>query len=399
LGINIAVVIATILIAIVLVQPRLYRNRPWRAMITPLASIIGSGFLVLGPILNASYGIYAPLAMAVLCLVAYLFGAAIRYNIAARSTGEDRGQHVDLLEIGASWALAFAYFISVAYYLNLFGAFGLSLTPLTDPTYARLLTSAVFVLIAVVGWTRGFSALERLEYGSVVIKLAIIAGVLTGLGFFFHSQWQAHALTFNPPERTGWQALTLAFGLLITVQGFETSRYLGAEYKARTRIASMHLAQWLSSAIYIVYSLLLAYVFTRDELKLTETAIIDMMKVIAPVLPPLLVAAALAAQFSAAIADTSGSGGLIQELTRGKLRSRDAYVVLAAIGIFITWAADIFQIIGYASRAFAVYYGFQSLIAASTARQKHLPLWRQAGFAALAALAVAIAMFGTSVES
>ena len=57
---------------------------------------------------------------------------------------------------------------------------------------------------------------------------------------------------------------------------------------------------------------------------LSETAIIDMMHLVAPILPGLLVAAALAAQFSAAVADTSGSGGLFEELTQGRISTRAA---------------------------------------------------------------------------
>jgi hypothetical protein len=42
----------------VLIWPRVANSIVWRATITPLASIIGSGFLVLGPILGVSYGGY-----------------------------------------------------------------------------------------------------------------------------------------------------------------------------------------------------------------------------------------------------------------------------------------------------------------------------------------------------
>ena len=45
--------------AAALIWPRLANATLWRATITPLASIIGSGFLVLGPILDVSYGGYA----------------------------------------------------------------------------------------------------------------------------------------------------------------------------------------------------------------------------------------------------------------------------------------------------------------------------------------------------
>ena len=121
-GTILGVVVVTI---IVLLLPKVADSIRWRAMVTPLASIIGSGFLVLGPILDASYGKYAPLVMAVLCLGAYLFGSAIRYNI--RTIEKEKGSRSTLeqrLETIASWSLAFAYIISVSYYLNLFGAFG-----------------------------------------------------------------------------------------------------------------------------------------------------------------------------------------------------------------------------------------------------------------------------------
>tara|TARA_R110002051_G_scaffold271530_2_gene332023 strand:- start:8466 stop:8675 length:210 start_codon:yes stop_codon:yes gene_type:complete len=48
----------------------------------------------------------------------------------------------------------------------------------------------------------------------------------------------------NPPTVTGWQAFALTAGLRVAVQGFETSRYLGAEYDAQIRIRSLRLAQW-----------------------------------------------------------------------------------------------------------------------------------------------------------
>lgn len=48
---------------LVLLQPRLMHAPAWRATITPLASIIGSGFLVAGPILAHAAGNLAWLAM------------------------------------------------------------------------------------------------------------------------------------------------------------------------------------------------------------------------------------------------------------------------------------------------------------------------------------------------
>lgn len=396
---DVAIIAVAVLTGAILAHPRVRRLRTWRATTTPLASIIGSGFLVLGPILVFSYGYFALLVMAFLCLAAYLFGAAVRFNIATiESDAGERPLLERRLESFASWALAFAYFISVAYYLNLFGAFGVRLTPFDDALNARILTSGVLVLILVVGWTRGFTALERLEQISVGIKLAIIAALLIGLVWFFAEQVADRALIVHLPVVGGWPAVALALGLIITVQGFETSRYLGDTYSAATRTHSMRLAQWLSSGIYMLYIAVLSFLFDHSELTLEETSIIDLMQVVAPVLPALLVAAALSAQFSAAVADTSGSGGLIAELTKGRIATRQAYVLLVAIGLALTWTSDVFEIITYASRAFGLYYALQAAIAAASAWRRPGARLRAALFAVLAVLGVMIVLFGAPVE-
>lgn len=393
-----AFILATVTLAgAVLIWPRLANAQLWRATITPLASIIGSGFLVLGPILDVGFGGYAPIVMIGLCAVAYLFGTAIRFNIAEIDRQPHRCPVINALESLSSCVLAFAFVVSVSYYLNLFGAFGVSLTQLDDAFHANLLTSAVFLLILFTGLTRGFAALERMEQISVGLKLAIIAGLLFGLAVHFGDVAGQHALQFDSPQVTGWAAFTLMAGLIVTVQGFETSRYLAGTYDAATRIRSMRLAQVLSTGIYCLYIGLLTFAFESDPGSLDETAIIDLMQVVAPILPLLLVVAALSAQFSAAIADTSGSGGLIAEVSGGFVSEKLAYALLVAVGLTLTWTANIFEIISYASRAFALYYALQSMIATIRAARSRDPA-RMMFFAALAWLGCAIAVFGTPVE-
>jgi len=203
-------------------------------------------------------------------------------------------------------------------------------------------------------------------------------------------------LVLNPQNVTGWAGLALIFGLIVTVQGFETSRYLGAEYDAQTRITSMKRAQWIAAAIYMIYIVLLSYVFVAGTIPFSETAIIPLMKIVAPILPMLLVGAALAAQFSAAVADTAGSGGLLSELTRNRVSPRMGYTVLAAIGLVLTWTANVFEIITIASRAFAAYYAIQACIAAAGS-------WYQGrrraalGYGSLATLGFLIVVAGTSI--
>ncbi|MCA0044692.1 APC family permease [Celeribacter litoreus] len=391
------ILLASCLTAGVLIWPRLARSTLWKATVTPLASIIGSGFLVLGPILAQAYGQWTPLAMALLCALAYAIGMVVRFNI----TALDDAGHTRVssgLETVASWALSLAYVISVAYYLNLLGAFAVSLTPWDTAFDARMVTTVVFAVILITGWTKGFAALERLEQVSVGLKLSIIVGLLVGLAWFFGDKAAKASLVFTPASLTGWSAVTLLFGLVVTVQGFETSRYLGQEYDAATRVRSMRLAQWISSLIYMVYVLLMAYVFLPDQIETSETAIIDMMARVAPILPAMLVAAALAAQFSAAVADTSGAGGLVEELTKGRVPVKAGYAVLVALGLVLTWGLDVFQIISWASKAFAAYYTVQGAIAVVLAKRSGEAAAKIAFFAAVTALAAAVTLFGTAVE-
>lgn len=214
---NLLILAVVTVAAATMIWPRVANAHLWRATLTPLASIIGSGFLVLGPILDISYGGYAPLVMVGLCAVAYSFGSAIRFNIADIDAQSPQSRLIDALETTASIVLAFAFVISVAYYLNLFGAFGVSLTALDDAFHANALTSAVFMLILFTGITRGFSALERMEQVSVGLKLAIIAGLLFGLAVHFAQVSGQKALHFNAPQVTEWAGHSVRsafFGLL-----------------------------------------------------------------------------------------------------------------------------------------------------------------------------------------
>ncbi len=387
-----------VLVLAVLLYPGISQAIYWRAIVTPLASIIGSGFLVLGPILGSSFGFYAPIVMLMLCAVAFAFGHAIRFNIKQIEVQPQRKQTERTLEACASWVLAFAYVISVAYYLNLFGAFGVSLTSLNDVFHARLLTSGVLLTVLIVGWHYGFTAMEQMEQVTVSLKLAIIAGLIVGLAIYFYGNLTSSSLRLDQPVKTGWSAFTLAFGLIVTVQGFEISRYLGNVYDATVRVRSMRRAQYLSAFIYVIYIVLVTYSFDAAEFGQSETAIISIMSAVAPILPLLLVAAALSAQFSAAVADTGGAGGLVQELSGGKISPRQAYVLLIAIGLVMTWTANIFEIIAYASRAFALYYSIQALIAMLNAFDARRPVLQIVFYASLAILGFIIVVFGDTVE-
>ncbi|MEM5516788.1 hypothetical protein WNY37_07490 [Henriciella sp. AS95] len=364
---SLLLVAASIGFGVYLFRPSMLTSRFWRATVTPLASIVGSGFLIAGPVLYHTVGHLAVVAMAVLCGLAYLFGSAVRDNILHIEDAE-RTPLQGFVNEGADIILAAAYFISVAYYLNLFAAFGLRLVDVTDQTTIRIVSTAAIATIGMTGAFGGLKALESLEVGTVGLKLAVIGGLLTTLAVAATMSLVSGNLEAGPmPSRGGWDEVRTILGLLVLVQGFETSRYLGSKYDPDTRVRTMRRAQWIATVIYITFILLFMPYFTGSiSGRGAETAIIDMLAPLGIALTPLLVAAALASQSSAAIADTNGAGGLIAEATRGRIPVKPAYIVTALVAIAMTWAFDIFEIITYASRAFVTYYALQALLAAST---------------------------------
>ena len=127
----------------------------------------------------------------------------------------------------------------------------------------------------------------------------------------------------------------------------------------------MRTAQLLSAAIYLLF-IGLATVLFHDGMGADVTAIISMTKPVAVVLPLLLSVAAIGSQFSAAVADAEGAGGLIEDISQRRVSIRLAYLIIMIVALSLTWATDVNTIISYASRAFALYYFLQCLVAILT---------------------------------
>ena len=376
----------------VLMLPRLRASAIWRATVTPLASIIGSGFLVVAPLLADVAGPWAALAMLGIVGLAWLIGAALRFNIRHAEQGL-AGATLALQRL-ANLALTGAYVISVAFYIRLLAAFALSLGPPDSARNETLLATAILLAIALVGWLRGLHGLEVLETVSVSLKLAIILALLAGLLLFDagSGRWSGElaAAEMDPLTRARMLA-----GMLLVVQGFETARYLGTAYPAPLRVRAMRLAQIGSGAIYVGFMLLVMPLLpSLPEGPPSETAIIALAGLVAPALPLMLILAAFMSQLSAAIADTVGAGGLVEEETRARLRARRAYPLLIALAIALIWSFDLFQVIAIASRACAFYYMAQALIAARLSRNA----LQRSGFLALAAGMALTAAFALPVE-
>ena len=261
---NIILVVVSLLLLVILLRPKLLTLPLWRATVTPLASIIGSGFLVVGPILDHAAGRLAWLAMLILCAVAYLFGMAIRYNIMhlEPELKNNPPPMVAGIERMSELALSLAYFVSVAYYLNLFAAFGLRIDAIVDPFWIRVAASVAIAAIGILGAMGGLRGLERLEVGAVGLKLSLIGGLFVAL--IVASLMAMGAGDFEwviPDGLNSTKDFQILLGLVILVQGFETSRYLGGTYSAEMRVRTMRLAQWISTGIYIVFILLVTAYF------------------------------------------------------------------------------------------------------------------------------------------
>lgn len=381
-------------------QPRLMRWPLWRATVTPLASIIGSGFLVAAPILGVTAGGLAVVAMAGLCAVGWLFGSAIRFNIRFAEPLLDAGAPGWLggLEEASNLALLLAYFVSVAYYLDLFAAFALRSVGIEAVADTRILATAAIALIGTVGFTRGLRWLENLELPAVGLKLALIAGVLAALAVAGGTAIAGGtlALPSGAPMDTTAGVRTL-LGLVILVQGFETSRYLGADYDRPTRVRTMRIAQILATLVYIAFvGLATPYLGVAVLGPESATEVIDLLAPLGAALAPVIIVAALASQFSAGVADTSGAGGLASETARKRISPRVGYALTAGAAILITWSTDIYGIIVWASKAFVAYYGLQSAIAFALAlRGEHRAPHRAVAYAAAIVIAVAAVVFGT----
>ncbi|MBI1179178.1 MAG: hypothetical protein GC201_01375 [Alphaproteobacteria bacterium] len=406
---NVVALAGFALVGLVLLLPRIRRAESWRATVTPLASIIGSGFLVSLPILALAFGALAPVAMAVLVGVSYLVGAAVRFNIRhGEALFDDMpGSWINWLEQASHLALALAYFVSVTYYLSLLGVFavkGAGGAPGPEHVLAaRCVATGLLAFIAGWGALRGLRGLEGVEELAVGFKLAVIAAVLAALAAL--NVEAAAGRGWSVPvgaHKVGLHELRVLLGMLIVVQGFETSRFLRSAYPAKLRIRTMKWSQWLSAAIYCAFFLLSLLILDRTPGQPDAAAVTDMMAPAASVLPAMLIAGAVFAQLSAAVADAIGGAGLIEETTSGRLGARAAYPVIAVMGILIVWSTDVFQVIAIASRAFALYYALQcgvAVLVALRAPDVRSRLPAALGFAALGLLMVCVLLFGLPAEA
>ena len=379
------------------------RSTGWKATVTPLASIIGSGFLICGPLLAREFGAAALPAMAALLALAYAVGGVVRFNIVHVEN------HAATLRLNdpfawamrvAQFLLAIAYSVSVAYYLKLLAEFILKSMPFTLGNHALVancIVTAIIGALTLLTYSGDLKRIEQAAHTTVAVKIGIIAGLLTGLAVW----WMTHAAApvDLPPAAVSVTSIPLLLGLLITVQGFETSRYLGESYDQATRVRTMRYAQWLSSAIYLAFLALLTPFLRQAAHAEGVAGILDIMALVAPIMGIFVLVGAVSSQLSAAIADSIGSGGLIIEVSRRKLGVRTAFLVANALAVAVVWLTDPFEVIALSSRAFALFYAVQAGLAfwVSQRTQAGSPLLR-AGFVVVGLVCVVAALVGAPAE-
>lgn len=334
---------------------------------TPLASIFGSGFLVIVPILAGAVGKYAVLTMAGVCAFAYAVGSVIRFNIRhAEPVLSNKPSEATLsFERASDIALVLAYIISICLYLHILSAFVLAGFHADTDLNANILTSVVIVVIMVIGMTRGLEHLGMLEKWALYITLLIIGVLILGFARYDWSIWRStggiilpEALPYGP-----WKVVTIVAGTLIVVQGFETTRYLGHEFEAKVRISASRWSQIISTVVYLVFIAVAIPVVHTLGGQYDDNSLIKLAGTASALLVvPLIIAAAMS-QFSAAVADTLGATGNMEEVTHDHLKAKWATVMVGGGAIALTWSADTLQILAIASRAFAFYYLLQCLVA------------------------------------
>jgi hypothetical protein len=380
------------------------RSESWRATVTPLASIIGSGFLICGPLLAKEFGSLALGAMALLLLLSYAVGWVIRFNIihvenlAPTLAQNDRFAWAMRVAQGT---LALAYAVSVAYYLKLLAEFlmkPLNVSADMHSLVANAFVTVIIMVITALTFSGDIKKIEHAAHGSVSVKLGIIAGMLAALGIW----WAMHPGGSGdplPPAKLSFHSIPMLLGLLITVQGFETSRYLGEAYDQHTRVKTMRWSQWISSAIYLAFLALLTPFLGRAQYAEGVAGILDIMELVAPFLGIFVLIGAVSSQLSAAIADSIGAGGIAVEVSQRRLGVRGAFIAVAILSIAIVWLTNPFEVVALSSRAFALFYAMQAGLAVWVSRRTDIGgTKRQVGFAIIGIICLIAAAAGAPAE-
>ena len=364
------------------------------ASVTPLASILGSGLLIIVPVLERTLGALAVVGAGAICAVAWLIGTVIRHNVTVVEQRQAAGTldtTTSRLGTVADGVIVLAYVISVALYLRIMAQYLVRFfhsagSSLWEPVIA---CTAVAMIVGI-GAVRGFAGLDKLDrvsLAAVLVLTTVLGGVL--LVHDATTTAASGSVRLPPiPSTPPLTALLILGGIVITVQGFETVRYLGDEYDAPTRVRASRLAQLISASIYIGFVAVATPTVGLGTKAGADNTLLDITGRIAPWLALPLVLSAVLSQFSAAIADTAAADGNLRGLNHWFTGPRP-YLISGAGAITLAATVPTLTIVAIASRAFAAYYAIQALIALRTTTGTT----RKIGFGVLVATMLAVTLF------
>ncbi len=339
------------------------------AISTPLASIFGSGFLVVVPILASAVGPYALPAMVVIAAIAFLVGKIVRHNILCAEPVLAKGEKKFTLmaERLSDYALVAAYVISICLYVHILSAFVLANFDMDSAFNKSMMTTIIIGSITIIGLFGGLKPLENLERWALYITLVILTVLLILFAVYDFNQFLSQGNFTLPemPQRSSWEMITIVAGTLIVVQGFETTRYLGKTFDTVTRIRASRWSQYFSLTIYILFVALAQPIVSALNGNYDDNSLITLAATASILLPIPLIIAASMSQFSAAVADTLAAAANMQEASQQRLDTRWGYLMVGAAAMALAWSGSTFEIIALASRAFAFYYLLQCLVAFS----------------------------------
>jgi hypothetical protein len=186
---------------------------------------------------------------------------------------------------------------------------------------------------------------------------------------------------YNPPNDT--ESLRKLLGFFAMVQGFEAARYLGGRAGVELRISTMRLAQYISTAVFVLLIALSLVLFVK----------VSLSEEVSVFLPFLILLAALGSQLSAIVNATYSRSEMLMEQTQGKIRQAVTFPLLLVPAIAVVLLTDVTSVVALASRVFAAYFLVQAVIAGWLAVRRREWAW-VAFFVAIGIAMAVIAVFG-----
>ncbi len=354
-------------LAYALYRPKVQRSERYQATVVPLANIMDVGFIVLSPAIVLLAGFAAPLAMLGICLLAIATGFVMAYNIRNYEPVRETGDPAEKVERAAQWALLAASIINIAYYTLLLMA--LLLLPIDAFTEGRqgFLGAVYLGVIAAVGFFGGMDWLNKQGDRTTAFNISAVIGVLVTFLVFNVQEAVGGRWELGESESVSTDDIRKIIGLFAMVQGFEAARYIGVRFAAETRISSMRIAQYLSTAVFTLLVLSLMVLFLPPQTEVDGTAIFIASEQIGDALPWLLLLAAIGSQTAAIIGATSSRSDM---LVTAKVPRRITFLAILIPAILVLLLTDINVAVNLASRVFAAYFLVQAVLAGYLAQRK-----------------------------